>query len=226
LSLGEVSEQPAKEEPVVPKEVQRGIAIRNAAPDMIFIIDAAGLFTGFSSGNTLQPLVPPELFIGRTVFEVMPVEVARVSMDAIHAALTTQELQVVEYELWEGDAFRQYQCRIAAAGLDEVVALVRDKSPDLFHQTRQERLQERERVEARAEDALTGENRYGLSFREFTVLDLIEQGLDDRDIARKLGLSRTRISRHVASILTKLAVQSRTAAAVLAIKLDLVPDSS
>ena len=83
---------------------------------MIFIIDSEGRYTGFSSGHGLQPLVPPELFIGRRVSEVMPVEVARTSMAAIHAALATQELQVIDYELWEGDAFRQYECRIAAAG--------------------------------------------------------------------------------------------------------------
>ena len=192
---------------------------------MIFIIDSEGRFTGFSSGHALQPLIPPELFIGRTVLDIMPVEVARNSMEAIQAALATQELQVINYELWEGDAFRQYQCRIAPAGPDEVVALVRDQSAPLFHQTRQQRLQERERLESRAEAALLGENRYGLSFREFTVLDLIEQGFDDREIARKLGLPRARISRHVASLLTKMGVQSRTAAAGLAIKLDLVPDS-
>jgi ATP/maltotriose-dependent transcriptional regulator MalT len=190
---------------------------------MIFIIDSAGRYTGFSSGNTVQPLVPPELFIGRTIFDVLPVDLARSSMEAIHTALATQELQVVTYELWEGDGFRQYQCRIAPAGSDEVVALVRDQSADLFHQTRQERLREREHLETRAEGALLGENRYGLSFREFTVLELLEQGVDDRDIARKLGLPRASISRHVASILTKLGVQSRTAAAVVAIKLGLIP---
>ena len=105
---------------------------------MIFIIDAEGRYTGFSPGYALQPLVPPELFIGRTVSDVMPVEVARTSMEAVRAALATQELQVFDYELWEGDAFRQYQCRIAAAGSDEVVALVRDKSADSFHLTRQD----------------------------------------------------------------------------------------
>ena len=170
-------EQHAQEEPVVPQEVRRNTAIRNAAPDMIFIIDSEGRFTGFSPGYAIQPLMPPELFIGRTVFDVMPVEVARASMEAIQTALATQELQVIDYELWEGDAFRQYQCRIAVAGSAEVVALVRDKSADSFHLARQERLQERERIEARAEEALSGDNRYSLSFREFTVLDLMAQGL-------------------------------------------------
>ena len=103
--------------------------------------------------------------------------------------------------------------------------MVRDKSAATFHRTRQERLLEREHIEARAEEALSGDNRYSLSFREFTVLDLMAQGMDDRDIARRLGLSRTRIGSHVASILKKMAVNSRTEAAVLAIKLDLIADS-
>jgi len=210
----------------VPQDVLRSIAVRNAAPDMIFIIDSQGRYTGFAPGLGLKPLVPPELFIGRTVFDVMPPGVARVSMDAVQAALATQELQTISYELWEGDAFHQYQCRIAAAGSDEVVALVRDESADRFHSTRRERWQERELLEARAEEALRGDNRYGLGFREFTVLDLMQNGFDDREIARKLGLSRATIGRHIQDILARMGVSSRTEAAVLAIKLALIPHTA
>ena len=72
---------------------------------------------------------------------------------------------------------------------------------------------------------MSEENRFSLNFREFTVLDLLAQGMDDRDIARRLGLARTTISRHVEGILRKMNVHSRTEAAVLAIKLDLISDS-
>ncbi len=192
---------------------------------MIFVIDSEGCYIGFSQGQGLTPLLPPELFIGRRVFDVMPVEVARLCMSAIQAALETQELQVFSYELWEGDTFRQYECRIAAAGSSEVIAVVRDQSAQDFHLSRQARLHEREVLEARAEAAINGQNPYSLSFRELTVLDLMQQGMDDRDIARRLGLSRTKTLEHITSIMSKMAVQSRTEAAVRAIKLRLIPDS-
>jgi DNA-binding NarL/FixJ family response regulator len=56
----------------------------------------------------------------------------------------------------------------------------------------------------------------GLSRREVEVLRLIAQGLTDREIAARLVLSRHTVHRHVHSILTKLDLPSRAAAAAYA----------
>ena len=56
----------------------------------------------------------------------------------------------------------------------------------------------------------------GLSKREVEVLRLVAQGLSDKEIAARLVLSRHTIHRHVSSILTKLGLPSRTAAAAYA----------
>ena len=56
----------------------------------------------------------------------------------------------------------------------------------------------------------------GLSRRELEVLDLVAEGLTNRDIAERLVLSEHTINRHVANILRKLGLNSRTAAASLA----------
>jgi DNA-binding NarL/FixJ family response regulator len=58
--------------------------------------------------------------------------------------------------------------------------------------------------------------RHGLTRREGEVLHLICQGKSDREIAEALFISRATASKHVASILGKLSVQSRTAAAIRA----------
>jgi DNA-binding CsgD family transcriptional regulator len=209
----------------VRQESLRNLALRGAVADMVFILDSEGRYVGFFPGEGAQPLVPPELFLGRRVNEVLPVEVARQAMSAINAAVQTQQLQVINYELWEGDTFRQYECRIVASGSDEVVALVRDSSARRFHLTRQERWQERQRLDIRAQRAVSGQNPYSLTFREFTVLDLMQDGMDDRNIARTLGLSRNNIVQHVASIFGKLKASSRTEAAVKAMRQHLIPES-
>jgi DNA-binding NarL/FixJ family response regulator len=61
-----------------------------------------------------------------------------------------------------------------------------------------------------------------LSPREREVLSLVAEGLGDKDIASELGISRRTASKHVATILTKLGVRSRTAAASHAMRQGLV----
>ncbi|HEX3048058.1 MAG TPA: response regulator transcription factor [Bacillota bacterium] len=53
-----------------------------------------------------------------------------------------------------------------------------------------------------------------LTAREVKVLELIGQGMGNREIAEKLFLSETTVKTHVANILQKLQVKSRTQAAL------------
>lgn len=57
-----------------------------------------------------------------------------------------------------------------------------------------------------------------LTARERQVLRLIAQGLSDREIARRLSISPRTVNGHVTKLLTKLDVESRTAAAALAVR--------
>ena len=58
----------------------------------------------------------------------------------------------------------------------------------------------------------------GLTRREVEVLCLVTQGLSDKEIATRLVLSRHTVRRHIHSILTKLDLPSRTAAASYAVR--------
>ncbi len=57
---------------------------------------------------------------------------------------------------------------------------------------------------------------FGLTPAEIKVLDLIAQGLSDREIGRRLFVSRPTVRSHVGRILEKLGVSSRLQAAVFA----------
>jgi DNA-binding CsgD family transcriptional regulator/tetratricopeptide (TPR) repeat protein len=59
---------------------------------------------------------------------------------------------------------------------------------------------------------------FGLSPREIDVLRLLVEGHSDRQIAAALSISPKTAGNHVASILGKLGVESRTAAATLAVR--------
>ncbi|MFL5761458.1 MAG: ATP-binding protein [Thermomicrobiales bacterium] len=58
--------------------------------------------------------------------------------------------------------------------------------------------------------------------RELDVLRLLVEGLSDKEIAEALGISRRTVSKHVATILAKFNVASRTAAATYATRRGLI----
>jgi non-specific serine/threonine protein kinase len=65
-------------------------------------------------------------------------------------------------------------------------------------------------------------NAFGLTTRELDVLRLLARGLSDREIAEALDISRRTVGGHVTHLLGKLDVTSRSAAAVAAVRHDLV----
>lgn len=74
------------------------------------------------------------------------------------------------------------------------------------------------RLEAAPQDtdgALTG--------RELAVLRLAAHGLANKEIARELGISRHTVKYHLASVLAKLGVHSRTEAVTMGVRRGLVP---
>jgi DNA-binding NarL/FixJ family response regulator len=58
----------------------------------------------------------------------------------------------------------------------------------------------------------------GLTAREQEVLDLIADGLSNRDIAGKMFISEKTVKTHVSNILSKLHLEDRTQAAIYALK--------
>ena len=74
-------------------------------------------------------------------------------------------------------------------------------------------------IQARREPPKIG---FDLTQRELEVLALLVEGLNNRQIAERLVVSRSTIKFHVSSILSKLGVASRTEAVAVAVKEGLV----
>jgi DNA-binding CsgD family transcriptional regulator/tetratricopeptide (TPR) repeat protein len=68
-----------------------------------------------------------------------------------------------------------------------------------------------------------GDHGFGLSRREREVLGLIVQGRNNREIGERLFISQRTVGVHVGNILSKLGVSGRVEAAMVAVRLELVP---
>lgn len=73
-----------------------------------------------------------------------------------------------------------------------------------------------------ADRDLPKEHLYDLTERELEILEHIVEGLQNKDIAAKLFLAEKTVKNHVSNILKKLQVNSRTAAAMKAVKENIV----
>jgi two-component system NtrC family sensor kinase len=106
-------------------------ALIQAIPDMIFRMNREGVHLDFFPAAGLSPIVPPDEFLGRTLFEVLPETVAESVVQTIQQCLEKQQLQICRYSLFVEDVLRFYEARIVPYSESEVLSVVRElQSPD------------------------------------------------------------------------------------------------
>jgi DNA-binding CsgD family transcriptional regulator len=174
----------------------------DALPDMIFRLDREGRYLDFKPSKELEPFVPPDQFLGRTMHEVLPPGVAEHGISVIEKALASGTTQTYVYQLPMPDGARDYEARVVPLGPEDVLAIVRDTTT-----------QPPRRVPS---------GRYALTDRELAVLRLVTMGVTDKEIAQRLEISVMTARNHVASIRKKMGAASRTEAGVKAVRESIV----
>ncbi|HEY9743068.1 MAG TPA: PAS domain S-box protein [Coleofasciculaceae cyanobacterium] len=101
-------------------------ALLNGTPDMMFRCRADGTFVDFKPAKDMKTLVPPSVFIGKKVQEILPPPLPQRVMQAYEQALLSDKTQIVEYQLPSDGELHDYEARIVAKDRDEFIAIVRD----------------------------------------------------------------------------------------------------
>jgi len=101
-------------------------AMLNAMPDIQFRLSRDGTFLDAYASDAARLLLPRERIIGATAVELLPTEVAELTMNGIAAALGSAAAAAFEYSLAVGGDERHFEARVVPCGADEVLAVVRD----------------------------------------------------------------------------------------------------
>ena len=132
-------------------------ALLNAIPDWMFRISSSGIFINFKAAKDNHLPLPTEDFLGKSVYKVLPLEVAQPLMDCVVRALTINEIQICEYQLLLHEQLHAYEARLVKSAGEEVMAIVRDVT-------------ERKRAEAEIRQALAQAKELSLLKSRFVAM--------------------------------------------------------
>jgi PAS domain S-box-containing protein len=100
-------------------------AILDAIPDLMFRISHDGKYLDLKSEGA-NVILSREEIVGKHVEELLPSDVATISLEAIAKTLDSGTLQTCEYQLPTPLGVRDYEARLVVSGEHEVLAIVRD----------------------------------------------------------------------------------------------------
>ena len=175
-----------------------------AVPDMMFRMSRDGYFLQFKPADGMRPTRPADELLGRHVHDILPKRVADGLLPNIENTVASGKLQTYTFKLPREDGLHTFETRSVALGNDEVLVIVRDITGDA--------------AQPAETDAKATLNPYRLTKREGAVLSLVAVGITDKQIGTRLEISAETVHKHVAKIREKMGAQSRTEAAVRAIR--------
>jgi PAS domain S-box-containing protein len=105
---------------------ERNRAILRAIPDWMFILDANGAFLDFHAKDPADLLVPPDVFLGKTIWDVLPPVISNPLAVAMAGALASDEPKKFEYSLDTDQSQRFYEACVVRCDGTKILSIVRD----------------------------------------------------------------------------------------------------
>lgn len=106
---------------------ERNRAILQAIPDLMFLQTRDGVYLDYHAQRREDLLVPPELFLGKNMRDVIPAPLAKNFLECFKRA-DNGDTQVIEYELPMNGAERWFEARIVRSG-NNILSVIRDVTP-------------------------------------------------------------------------------------------------
>jgi len=115
-------------EEVLKNSLARNKALLNAIPDMIFVFDPNSVIVDYYADNQERLYVSPRNFLGKSVEDVLPIEVAVIARKKIESVLSTGKPDYFTYELEMMGSTFYFESRFVICDNNQVLTIVRDIS--------------------------------------------------------------------------------------------------
>jgi PAS domain S-box-containing protein len=181
---------------------ERNQAILRALPDMMFLHTKEGDYLDYHTRDPRALLVPPDVFLGKNIRDVLPPELAEKIMDCVGRLDGKDESQVLEYSLQIGEEERHFEARLVGAEGDHVLSIVRDvteahRAADALHLGEEKLLQSHRQVRALAARLISAQEserrRIALQLHDDLSQNIATFGLAISRLKRKLPAAREQI---------------------------------
>ncbi|MDF1526127.1 MAG: PAS domain S-box protein [bacterium] len=100
--------------------------ILDASPDMYLIIDGNGVLIDFKPSPNFEPALPPGEFLGKTIGQVLPEELAKTGLLRTREVLDTGKECLLEYSLPIDGKLNFYEARLTLFDEKQVLVIIRD----------------------------------------------------------------------------------------------------
>jgi diguanylate cyclase (GGDEF)-like protein/PAS domain S-box-containing protein len=117
----------SRQENIKPLESDtRAKALLEAIPDFMFVFNQAGQFIDYKAPNDTLLLMPPEQFLNKYTRDVLPPDLADLTLEKVRTVIETGTAQHYEYELLVDGETRHYESRMVRCGNNEALSIVRE----------------------------------------------------------------------------------------------------
>jgi PAS domain S-box-containing protein len=115
-------------------------ALLDASPDLVFRMDAEGVFHDYHSSNPEQLLFSPDVFLNKKVIDVFPESFSKNFIKYIKKALESHKLQTFNYSIPTGEGLTHFEARVSELGHEQVMVVIRNMTFEVQARTKLEYL--------------------------------------------------------------------------------------
>ncbi|MFO7924180.1 MAG: PocR ligand-binding domain-containing protein [Bacteroidales bacterium] len=103
-------------------------ALIDSIPDLVFLFSREGVFLNYHSPTINSLYVGPDVFLNKSVDEVLPGYLAGLTHRKLDLLFNTGRPQFYEYEMDDNGTLRYFDARMVLCGKDKAMTIVRDIS--------------------------------------------------------------------------------------------------
>jgi two-component system cell cycle sensor histidine kinase/response regulator CckA len=108
------------------EESERNVALLNALPDMLFLLDKDGVFLDVHPGNGDDLLLAPGQVLGRRVSEILPGDISELTLATLREVLGHGRHKDYHYTLQVDEKKQYFEARMVRFAPSKVLSIVRN----------------------------------------------------------------------------------------------------